>query len=267
MKMNILNRNVMKNILAVLLLVMIISSCKSTAAKDSNTASSGTSTEEDLQYYFKATGNEPFWGIKIGKDQIVFTSLIAGKENIILSHTEPIKAMDANVKMYKLSNEKTTATVSIQQLDCQDSMSGAISPYSVKIEIKNNSELETQKLSGCGKYFTDYRLHDIWVLEELNGYKVFATDFQKEMPRIEINSAENRFMGYGGCNSITGQIFFEKDLLRFTKVVSTLMACSQGNKEGDFLKALQSTTTYSIENNQLILSNPSGKLIVFKKVD
>lgn len=267
MKMNILNGNLMKNILAVLLLLMIVTSCKSTAGKDSNTTSSGASTEEDLQYYFKATGNEPFWGIKIGKDQIVFTSLIPGKESITFSHSEPIKAMDANVKMYKLSNEKTTATVSIQQLDCQDSMSGVISPYSVKVEIKNNSELETQKLSGCGKYLTDYRLHDIWVLEELNGYKVFATDFQKEMPRIEINSAENKFMGYGGCNSITGQIFFEKDVLRFTKVVSTLMACPQGNKEGEFLKALQSTTAYSIENNQLTLSNPSGKLVVFKKVD
>lgn len=257
----------MKNIFSILLLLVLITGCKTTASKDSNTASSGISTEEDFQYYFKATGNEPFWGIKIGNDQIVFTSLIPGKENITFPHTEPIKAMDANVKMYKLSNEKTTATITIQQLDCQDSMSGAISPYSVKVEIKNNSELETQKLSGCGKYLTDYRLHDIWVLEELNGYKVFISDFQKEFPRLEINSAENRFSGFAGCNSMTGQIFFEKGLLRFTKVASTLMACPQGNKEGEFLKALQATTTYSIGDNRLTLSNPSGKLIVFKKVD
>lgn len=267
MNMNILNRNLMKNILSILLLLFVIIGCKSTAGKDSNRVSSGTSTEEDLQYYFKATGNEPFWGIKIGKEQIVFTSLIPGKESVTFPHAEPIKAMDANVKMYKLSNEKTTAAVSIQQLDCQDSMSGAISAYSVKVEIKNNSELETQKLSGCGKYLTDYRLHDIWVLEELNGYKVFAADFQKEMARIEINSAENRFSGFGGCNAISGQIFYEKDVLRFTKVISTLMACPQGNKEGEFLKALQNTTTYTVENNQLTLSNPSGKLIVFKKID
>jgi heat shock protein HslJ len=45
------------------------------------------------------------------------------------------------------------------------------------------------------------------------------------------------------------------------------MACQQGNKEAEFLKTLQSSTTYSIENNRLTLSNPSGKLIVFKKVD
>jgi len=257
----------MKKILSLLLLFMIIISCKSVAGKDSNTVSSVPSTEEDLYYYFKASGNEPFWNIKLGNEKVVFTSLIPGKENITFPSAESVKAMDANVKMYKVSNEKTTATITIQQLDCQDSMSGAISPYSTKVEIRNNSELETQKLTGCGKYLTDYRLHDIWVLEELNGYKVFITDFQKEFPRVEINSAENRFSGFGGCNSMTGQIFFEKDVLRFSKVVSTLMACPQGNKEGEFLKALQATTTYSIGDNRLTLSNPSGKLVVFKKVD
>ena len=257
----------MKKILSILLLSIFMIGCKTTAGKASGGTTSPSSTEEDLKYYFKGTGNEPFWGIKIGKEEIVFTSLIPGKEKITFPSTEAIKAMDANVKMYKVSNETASATITIQQLDCQDSMSGAISPYSVKVEIKNNSELETKKLSGCGKYLTDYRLHDIWVLEELNGYKVFATDFQKEMPRIEINSSENRFSGYGGCNSMSGSIFYEKDLLRFTKVISTLMACPQGNKEGEFVKALQSTTTYSIENNRLTLSNPSAKLLVFKKVD
>ncbi|WP_343707147.1 META domain-containing protein [Flavobacterium sp.] len=259
----------MRKILSLLLLLSIMTSCKTTAGKNSDTKETAQEgvKEDDMNYFFKGTGNEPFWGIKLGNEEIVFTSLIPGKEKITFPAVEAIKAMDANVKMYKVSNETASATITIQQLDCQDSMSGAIFPYSVKVEIKNNSELEMKKLSGCGKYITDYRLHDIWVLEELNGYKVFATDFQKEMPRIEINSAENRFSGYGGCNAISGSIFYEKDLLRFTKVISTLMACPQGNKEGEFTKALQSTTTYSIGNNQLILSNPSGKLAVFKKVD
>ncbi|MDQ6470641.1 META domain-containing protein [Flavobacterium sp. LHD-80] len=259
----------MKKIIPLLLLLSLMVGCKSTASKNvatKETAQEGVN-QDDMNFYFKATGNEPFWGIKIGNENIVFTSLIPGKEKIVFPAVEAIKAMDANVKMYRVNTESASATITIQQLDCQDSMSGAISPYSVKVEIKNNSELEFKKLNGCGKYITDYRLYDIWVLEELNGYKVFATDFQKEFPRIEINSAENRFSGYGGCNGISGQIFYEKDLLRFTKVISTLMACAPGNKEGEFTKALQSTTTYSIENNRLTLSNPSGKLLVFKKVD
>jgi len=259
----------MKNIISLLLLFSLIVSCKSTSGKSSDpqTTSEYGTQEDEMKYYFTATGNEPFWGLKMGNDEIVFTSLITGKEKIIFPSVEAIKAMDANVRMYKLSNETSTATVTIQQLECQNSMSGAISPYKVTVEIKNNAELETKKLSGCGKYNTDYRLHDIWVLEELNGFKVFVTDFQRELPRIEINSAENKFMGYGGCNAISGTLFYEKDLLRFSKVISTLMACAPGNKEGEFTKALQNTTTYSIGDNRLTLSNPSGKILVFKKVD
>lgn len=261
----------MKNILSLslLLLFSLMISCKSTAGKtsDKQTTSEYGSQEDEMKYYFTATGNEPFWGLKIGNDNIVFTSLVPGKEKLVFAPVDAIKAMDANVKMYKVSNETSSAIITIQQLDCQDSMSGVISPYKVSIEIKNNTELQTEKLGGCGKYNTDYRLHDIWVLEELNGYRVFASDFQKEMPRIEINSTENRFSGYGGCNAISGQIFYEKDVLRFTRVLSTLMACPQGNKESEFTKALQSTTTYSIENNRLTLSNPSAKLLVFRKVD
>ncbi|MBF4507464.1 META domain-containing protein [Flavobacterium sp. JLP] len=261
----------MKNILSLVLLLSLLISCKSTAGKTSGikqTTSSEYGTQEDeMKYFFTATGNEPFWGLKMGNDNIIFTSLITGKEKLIFPAVEAIKSMDANVKMYKLSNETATATISIQQLECQNSMSGAISPYKVTVDIKNNIEMESKKLEGCGKYNTDYRLHDIWVLEELNGFKVFVTDFQRELPRIEINSTENKFMGYGGCNAITGTIFYEKDLLRFTNGISTLMACPQGNKESQFTKALQSTTTYTIGDNRLTLSNPSGKLLVFRKVD
>ncbi|KRD12571.1 heat-shock protein [Flavobacterium sp. Root901] len=259
----------MKNILALLFLLSVILGCKSTADKTSDTKaiSEYGAQEDEMKYYFTATGNEPFWGLKMGNDNIIFTSLIPGKEKLIFPSVDAVKAMDANVKMYKVTNETSSATITIQQVDCQNSMSGAISPYKVSIEIKNNSELEPKKIDGCGKYNTDYRLHDIWVLEELNGFKVFVTDFQRELPRIEINSSENKFMGYGGCNAISGSIFYEKDLLRFSKVISTLMACAPGNKEGEFTKALQSTTSYSIENNRLTLSNPSAKLLVFKKVD
>lgn len=254
----------MKKVLLLCVLAAVTLSCKSVAVKNSNmkeTTSKTTSDEEDLTVYFKATGNEPFWGLKIGKDETVFTSLIEGMESISFKSVEPIRAMDANVKMYKLNNGKTSATVTIQQFDCQDSMSGEKSPYTVKVEINGKT------LNGCGKYITDYRLHDIWVLEELNGKKVSLTDFQRELPRIEIHAAENRFMGFGGCNSISGSIFYEKDLLRFSNMISTLMACAPGNKEDEFTKALQSTTTYTVGNNRLTLSNPSGKLLVFKKVD
>ncbi|OOV20076.1 META domain-containing protein [Flavobacterium sp. LM4] len=258
----------MKKYLILFITFSLVYSCKSVNSKNTNSNNSSENTsEEDSTSYFKATGNEPFWGLKIGKKKIVFTSLIQGKENLSFSSTKPIRAMGANIKSYKASNANSSITISIQHTDCQNSMSGAISPYKVSIEIKNNTEANYQKIEGCGKYITDYRLHDIWVLEELNGYKVFVADFQKELHRIEIHAEENKFMGFGGCNSITGSLFFENDLLRFSNITSTLMACSENNKEDKFVKALQNSTTYSIKNNRLTLSNPSGKLLVFRKVD
>lgn len=265
----------MKKLFLLVSVVILSYSCKTTVKpltqpkEENNTTINTDKTDEyDGSTFFKATGNEPFWGLKIGKDSIKFTSLIEGLEEISSPYIDPIKAMDANVKLYRFNTKTGSMSITIQQMDCTDTMSGDQSPYNVKIEITNNSDRSVKSIEGCGKYITDYRLHDIWVLEQLNGKKVAVTDFQTELPRIEIYSAENRFMGFGGCNSINGTIFYEKDLLRFTNVISTLMACgSNNNKEDEFLQALQSTTTYTVGNNRLSLSNPSGLLLVFRKVD
>lgn len=264
----------MKKIFLLVAISIFSFSCSSTVKpltqpKEENktTMNTNKADEYDGSTFFKATGNEPFWGVKIGKETITFTSLIEGLEEISAPYVEPIKAMDANVKLYRFKTKTGSMSITIQQMDCTDTMSDDKSPYNVKVELTNASDGSVQKMEGCGKYITDYRLHDIWVLEQLNGKKVTTADFQRELPRIEINSAENRFMGFGGCNNVNGGIFYEKDLLRFTNVISTLMACGNNNKEDEFLQALQSITTYSIDNNRLSLSNPSGLLLVFKKVD
>lgn len=265
----------MKKLFLLVSVAILSFSCKTTVKpltqpKEDNPASMNTNNadEYDGSTFFKATGNEPFWGLKIGKETIRFTSMIEGLEEISAPYVDPIRAMDANVKLYRFTTKTGSMSITIQQMDCTDTMSGDKSPYNVKIEITNNSDASVKKIEGCGRYITDYRLHDIWVLEQLNGKKVAIADFKRELPRIEIYSAENRFSGFGGCNQINGGIFYENDVLRFTNVASTLMACGgNNNKEDEFLQALQSTTTYTVANNRLSLSNPSGLLLVFKKVD
>ncbi|MFL0353170.1 META domain-containing protein [Xanthomarina sp. GH4-25] len=220
--------------------------------------------EDTNTAYFSASGTEPFWNLEVSEKQIVFKTPI---DSIKMSHVEPILAQDSNVKLYKIETESTKMTIQISQMDCTNAMSGKVSPYSVTIEYKKGIETEFQKLEGCGRYMTDYRLHDIWVLETLNGKTITKEDFPKEFPSMEIHAADNKFMGFAGCNRMNGKIFFEKDLLRFTKIATTKMLCEPNNKEAEFLKALQSSISYSIENNRLTLSSPSGILTVFKKVD
>ncbi|MEO6346757.1 MAG: META domain-containing protein [Aquaticitalea sp.] len=223
-----------------------------------------TMVSKEQQPYFIATGTEPFWSVEIFENLIVYKT---PTDSIKTPHTEPIRAVDANVKRYNIQTESKTLHIQIQEKECTNGMSGKVSPYSVSVEIKKNIDAEFQKLEGCGNYNTDYRLHDIWLLEILNGKKASLEDFKNELPNMEINAAENTFTGFAGCNRMNGQLFFEKGLLRLTNVATTRMMCEPNNKEAEFLKALQSSTTYSIENKRLTLSNPSGTQTIFKKID
>lgn len=262
----------MKKWIQLLLIVLLTIGCKSAV----NTSNEPVESEPTFAYkqqmenlekgiYFRGNGNEPEWSLKISEKTIDFTSLKPGFETFSGNHVEPIRAMDANVKMYRVTDKSVTMIIQIMQQECINSMSGDKSAYSVRIEIvkNNNSTL----LSGCGNYVTDPRLHDIWVLEQLNGKKVSLADFSKELPNLEINSSSNQFMGFAGCNRMNGAVFFERGLLRFTNVITTRMFCGENNKESEFLKALQSTTTYKVENLRLTLTNQLGEVLIFKKVD
>jgi heat shock protein HslJ len=263
---------IMKKYFQLLVIAIVFNGCKSTGT----TPNEPVKSEPTLAYkqqienleegiYFRGNGNEPDWNLKISEKTIEFTSSISGFESVSVNHVEPLQAMDANVKMYRFTTVAGLIIIQIMQQECVKTMSGDKSAYSVRIEIvkDNNSTF----LSGCGNYITDYHLYDIWVLEQLNGKKVDTVDFPKDLPNLEINSYTNQFMGFAGCNRMNGIIFFERGLLRFTNTITTRMACGTNNKENEFLKALQSTTTYKVENLRLILTNQLGEVLVFKKVD
>lgn len=214
--------------------------------------------------YFRASGTEPFWGLELSENQIKLTTI---GDSIVTPHTLPVTAMDTNMKMYKLQTESAEMIVQIVESECTNAMSGKVSPYTVNINYRQNSDEAFTIVEGCGDYITDYRLHDIWVLEELNGEKITPKDFSNEFPAMEINSTTNKFSGFAGCNQMNGSLFYEKGLLYFTNIATTKMMCEPANKEAVFLKALQSSTTYTIGNNRLTLSNPDGVLLIFKKID
>jgi heat shock protein HslJ len=262
----------MKKWLQLLPIVLLVIGCKSTVTAPSEPVEKEPTFAykqqmENLEkgIYFRGNGNEPDWSLKISEKTIEFTSLMPGFETLTGNHVEPLQAMDANVKMYRVASGAVSMIIQIMQQECVNTMSGDKSAYSVRIEfVKNN---ESTFISGCGNYVTDSRLHDIWVLEQLNGEKVTLADFTKELPNLEINSSTNKFMGFAGCNRMNGAIFFERGLLRFNNVITTRMMCQPNNKENDFLKALQSTTNYKVENMRLTLTNQSGLELVFRKVD
>jgi heat shock protein HslJ len=250
-----------------IVLLMVVSCKTSITAQKEEPSPAYKQQMENVEHgiYFRGLGNEPEWSLKISEEKIEFTSLKPGCENFTSPHVEPIRAMDANIKMYHIAIESGKMNIEISQQECVNTMSGDKKPYTVRIEMTNIKT--TTKFNGCGSYVTDARLHDIWVLEKLKGATVSPTEFKKENPRLEINSTNNNFMGYAGCNQMNGTIFFERGLVRFTNIITTRMACPGNNKEAEFLQALQSATSYKVENLKLTLSNPNGELLVFRKVD
>ena len=213
--------------------------------------------------YFKATGTEPFWSLQISDDRIKFK--VPG-DSLITPHADPGKTADAKVKYYQLETESTNLSIQIFHRECTNAMSGFKFPYAVEVQYKRTGDQDSKTVKGCGEYITDYRLNDVWVLESLNGKEITKGDF-KEPPKLEINTSSNQFMGFAGCNRMSGALFFEKKIIRFTNIITTKMACQPGNKEGAFLHALKNTTTYQIGNNRLKLDNQNAISLVFRKID
>jgi heat shock protein HslJ/uncharacterized membrane protein len=211
--------------------------------------------------YFTAAGSAPDWHLEVSVSGI---SLKTNGDSINAPHAEPDRAMDANVKRYRLKTESAEMLIVIKQEPCTPATAEQL-PYRVDIEYGHSAEASMQSLQGCGAYVMDYRLHDIWALESLNGNEVSVPE-GLERPVMEINHKTGEFIGSASCNRMGGKVFFEPGLLRFTNVITTRKMCP-GNLEAEFLKALQSTTRYTLGDNRLRLTNPSGTELIFRKVD
>ncbi len=247
--------------------LLIVTSCsvKTQQSKEPTVTEKPPPEKEDTgNIYFKSSGTEPFWTLEIAENLVKFKT---PEDSVIAPHTDPLRTMDANVKLYKTQAEPGELNIQIVQTKCINAMSGLELPYTVTINYRKSNDEKFTTITGCGQYITDYRLQDIWVAEEMNGTKITKADFTAALPSMEIISSANTFSGFAGCNRMNGTLFFEKGLLRFTNIATTEMICTYAHKEAEFLRALQGGTTYTIANNRLTLSNPDGVVLIFKKTD
>lgn len=264
----------MKQLIPVIAFIILLmaSACQNKSKSNSQQKTMENEKVETLtlnkeNIFFKGLGTEPFWNIQMDSNIIYFTSMIEGLEELSAPLSKPIHVADANIKQYRASTKSGEIQLEIAHGSCSDNMSDTEYTYIVKVKIRKGTDKEFSTLSGCGNYITDFRLTAIWVLDSLYGRLVSITDFDKEFPRMEINSKTNTFSGHAGCNAMNGKLFFENNLLRFTDIATTRKMCRPTNKEVEFLKALRSSINYKIENNRLTLSNPNGTTAVFKKTD
>ncbi|MBL8007263.1 MAG: META domain-containing protein [Ignavibacteria bacterium] len=112
----------------------------------------------------------------------------------------------------------------------------------------------------------EYRLHDIWVLDSLYGVKAGTENFGKTLPQIEVNIAELKITGTGGCNRIFGNFKISGSMIKIGPMSSTRMYC-EGVNESEFLTGLQEADSWKIENNRLYLLKEGIPVVILKKVD
>jgi heat shock protein HslJ len=111
-----------------------------------------------------------------------------------------------------------------------------------------------------------HKLHDIWVLDEVNGRTITRTDYDREAPRLELNTAEMRAMGHTSCNSFSGSFTATENSLKFGPIASTKMFCEK-SVETEFLAVLHSVDRYRFEANRLLFLKNDQVIAKFRKVD
>ena len=216
---------------------------------------------------FLATGNEPFWSLEIDFDKSIHFKPLSGFE-MNTPIVEGVKAADANVTRYQANTEKGVLIVQIQKMKCINDMSGEELEYRVTIDTKNNTDKDYTTYKGCGRYLSDYRLHDIWVLDSIGNKKMQTTDFTKGLPQMEFNLTEKRIFGSTGCNSINGVIEVLGKKIQFGRLATTRMACPDMSFESAYLQKLDNKTVpYQIKPGKLYLLVSPDSVFVYKKID
>jgi heat shock protein HslJ len=93
-----------------------------------------------------------------------------------------------------------------------------------------------------------------WKLIELMGNPISKDDVTTE-PFIMLGKKENRVTGNGGCNTFNGSYSSENELsIRFTQMVSTMMACEKMQVEQGLMNVLNQADNYTISGNTLSLN-------------
>ena len=236
------------------------------ASHKSLVADPGQSSIPDPRIYFKAKGTFPAWSLSVSELQISFQSDDVRYPSFTSPHVDPVKVQDANIRKYAVQTEAGTMEIELAQMLCMVEGSKERFPYSVTVSLKNKIDTAFTVFTGCGQYVTDEKLQqNTWELDSIKHVAVGPSDFRDTLPWIEIKANGNSFKGYGGCNTFTGRLYAEHTLLRFTDFVIKKEVCSSANRETDFLNGLRFTTQYRFENEKLILANPSGTTLVFRR--
>jgi len=107
-----------------------------------------------------------------------------------------------------------------------------------------------------------------WVLESHGEKGNLRAVLEDTEITIAFKSAEGKFGGSGGCNNYFGGYGInENELIIKPPIGSTMMACPEQimDQEQEYLKLLETTETFKIQNDELVISCSDNRGMVFVK--
>ncbi len=103
-----------------------------------------------------------------------------------------------------------------------------------------------------------------WVLVAL-GEQASPGGAGEKPATVQFDSATSRAAGFAGCNRFSGSYTLGRGSLSFGPVMSTRMACADGDElERGFLAALPRVTVYTLADSTLTLGSADGPLLRFR---
>jgi heat shock protein HslJ len=166
-------------------------------------------------------------------------------------------------------NNKTADKVSDMEMDSSVTMDGTMM-MTDSIEVVNdttNSDVlnnvdESKTVKTNNPADGKYALSETnWKLVQLNGKEV-PTNGKENI--LNLDSKSGTFTAFAGCNNLRGSYTMVKSTkLTFAKIISTKMACQNGNKEAEFIQTLEKTQTYTVNDDVLLLYNGKKEIAKF----
>lgn len=105
----------------------------------------------------------------------------------------------------------------------------------------------------------------VWHLDQLGGQTVARGSDPRRDPQLQFDGGNNRVVGSGGCNQVSGSFVRNGSSLRLSQLAATRMACADPavqSTEGQFFAALQTTASYRLQGpGRLYLLDAGGNTI------
>lgn len=210
---------------------------------------------------FKAEMDKEGWELEIRYIGGIYFKDTKNNIEILTHQMKKQVAQGANVVSMFSENDAYTIQVVIDVVECQENMKV------VNVMVRDKKNNEEYDYEGCGYYRGQQQIHDIWVLESLNGKKLTADQFPKEFPHFEFNLDDKTMSGFAGCNHVNGSIYFDYNRMKIVPLISTRMYCSEVSEiENKILKILRNNPIYHLKELRLSLETTDGSLVL-KKVD